>query len=86
MAPGNVNTRLATAKQILLKAQETDPPKNQDAATAKEPKTKHWREILLMLTGIDLRICPKCKKANLIRRPLAKGDSMLCYEPAPYAA
>jgi hypothetical protein len=24
-----------------------------------------------MLTGIDLRICPKCKKANLIRRPLA---------------
>ena len=38
------------------------------------------------LTGIDLRTCPKCKKGSLIRRPLLKGDIMLCYGSAPMAA
>jgi Putative transposase len=86
MAPKNVNTRLATARRLLLQARGLEPPQPRDAGSDKQTTPKTWREVLLDLTGIDLRACPQCKTGRLIRRPLLKGDVMLCYGFAPVTA
>ena len=86
MAPKNVNTRLVNAEKLILQAKGADATPQKDQGQIKQPTSKSWRDVLLQLTGIDLRICPKCKKANLIRKPVTKGNIMLCYEPAPKAA
>ena len=61
MAASNVPTKLAAARRLL------DPP------TA-EPATPHapqdFRELLLALTGVDLRRCPRCG-GTMTRHPLA---------------
>jgi hypothetical protein len=63
MAAGNVNTRLAIARRLLGR----EPP-------AVEPDTtrtpRDFRELLLALTGLDLRRCPRCGAAELRRHPL----------------
>lgn len=86
MAPKNVNTRLATARRLILQARGVEPPRQRDAGADKQPIPKTWRDILFDLTGIDLHSCPQCKKGRLIRRPLLRGDVMLCYGSAPVAA
>lgn len=53
-APGNVNTKLETARQ-LLKAE----------AATEIPDT--WEELLEQLVGKDPRACPKCQVGALIR-------------------
>jgi hypothetical protein len=86
MAPKNVNTRLITARRLILNAQGVEVPQPRDPDANKHFTSKPWREVLLELTGIDLRTCPKCKNGRLVRRPIMKGEIMLCYEPAPIAA
>lgn len=83
MAPKNVNTKLAVARKILM---QTHCP--QEPATEKDRRStpKTWREILLELTGIDMRTCPQCKRGRLVRRPLSNGEVMLCYGSASLAA
>ena len=83
MAPKNVNTRLAAARKILM---QTHRP--QEPATEKDRRStpKTWREILMDLTGIDMRTCPQCKQGRLVRRSLTNGEVMLCYGSAPLAA
>ena len=86
MAPKNVNTRLALAKKLINQARGEDADQTKDTTPDEPAAPKHWRQILMELTGIDLRTCPKCKKGSLIRKPLPKGDIMLCYGSAPMAA
>lgn len=86
MAPKNVNTRLVTARRLLLQARGVEPPQPREPGSDTQPVPKTWREVLLDLTGIDLRTCPQCKNGRLIRRPLLKGDVMLCYGSVPVAA
>jgi hypothetical protein len=63
MAAGNVNTKLAAARRML---ELTTPPV--DDAPRLHPPTD-FRELLLALTGIDLRRCPQCG-GSMTRHPL----------------
>lgn len=62
LAPGNVNTRLVTARKLLdahapspAPASQTSPP-----APSTTGPVESWCELLLRMTGIDVTRCPKC--------------------------
>jgi hypothetical protein len=61
MAASNVSTKLAAARRLLA------PPTN-EPATPRAPQD--FRELLLALTGVDLRRCPRCGR-TMTRHPLA---------------
>lgn len=61
MAASHVSTRLAAAKRLLDKSL---PPVEAPHAP------RDFRELLLALTGLDLRRCPRCQRATLIPHPL----------------
>ncbi|MGD0680310.1 MAG: transposase, partial [Polyangiaceae bacterium] len=62
-AAGNVNTKLTLARQRLAEAGVAPP--------VPRPSTpSDFREWLLALTGIDIRLCPRCGVGILVRRPL----------------
>jgi len=44
---------------------EVDLSQEEDTASSQS-----WEDILFELTGIDLRICPKCKKGHKIRKEI----------------
>lgn len=67
LAPGNVNTRLATARALLEAKPATAAPAESSTPVAKEPTD--WRALLLRLTGIDVSLCRKCGGV-LLSRPL----------------
>ena len=70
LAPGNVNTKLVTARALLDARASPSPIKlAPPAAAANEPAD--WRELLLRLTGLDLTRCSKCGGA-LHSRPLER--------------
>jgi hypothetical protein len=71
MAASNVPTRLAVARRFLESAAPHVVP-----AIATAPRD--FREILLALTGVDLRQCPRCGAFAMRRVPL---DSP--YVPSP---
>ncbi|MHB8695970.1 MAG: IS91 family transposase [Solirubrobacteraceae bacterium] len=65
MAASHVPTRLATARRLL----DHDPhTTGNDNGGARAPRD--FRELLLALTGIDLRRCPRCGVGLMIRQPL----------------
>ena len=69
LAPGNVNTRLASARKLLEeRSPPTAPPPPAPVAPA---RIESWRELLLRLTGIDVTQCPKCGGV-LTSAPLAR--------------
>lgn len=64
MAPSNVSTRLAAARSLLERAPSPAVP---DA-----PRSPvDFRELLLALTGVDLRRCPRCAQLAMRRHPLS---------------
>ena len=72
LAPGNVNSKLATARG-LLEARAERPSATSSAPempTAVE-KPVDWRELLMRLTGIDVTVCPRCGGA-FQSRPLPR--------------
>lgn len=77
LAPGNVNTKLVTARRLLeakvAPAWVVPTPPNAEPATVEQLAT--WRELLLQLTGIDVTRCQQCGSSNLIHRPLPRGNS-----------
>ena len=64
MAASNVTTRLAAARRLL----EGAPP---PVAPDNSPSPANFRELLLALTGVDLRRCPRCGELAMRRHPLA---------------
>jgi Putative transposase/Transposase zinc-binding domain len=62
LAAGNVTTKLAVARRLLTPA----------AAPLTEPMRtpSDFREVLLALTGVDLRRCPRCG-GTMTRQPLS---------------
>ena len=63
LAPGNVNTKLATARRLLetIAAKESPPaPVPASKTDAVTDKPADWRALLLKLTGIDVTRCPVC--------------------------
>jgi hypothetical protein len=63
MAASNVTTSLAVARRLLETATRTPAPD-----TSHGPRD--FRELLLVLTGIDLRLCPRCGAAAVQRHPI----------------
>jgi hypothetical protein len=64
MSASHVPTRLALAHRLL----EREPPaESPDQPSAASPD---FRDLLLALTGIDLRRCPNCKAVAMHRYPL----------------
>jgi hypothetical protein len=57
LAPANVGTRLALAREQL---QARHPPPSTPAIPAPIPPPADWRELLHDLTGVDLSTCPRC--------------------------
>ncbi len=70
LAPANVNTKLQTAKKLLEAGQDASPAMDTTRALMLAllaiPRDD-WKEILRLLTGIDLSICPSCGQHNLRR-------------------
>lgn len=83
LAPKNVNTRLQTARTLLL---EEHCPDETGPSTEDKPRSNRtWQDILFDLSGINLKTCPQCGR-RLVRRPINKGDIMLLLETGPIAA
>jgi hypothetical protein len=72
MAASNVPTKLAVARRLLDKA-----PIARDTTSAART-ARDFREILLALTGVDLRRCPRCGAFAMRRAPL---DSVTASSP-----
>jgi hypothetical protein len=68
MAPSHATTRLEQARRIL----EVRPPCANDNARQQTLTDADlgWHELLVRLTGIDLRRCPACGETAVVRRPL----------------
>jgi len=68
LAPGNVNTRLATARAAL----EAKPsPSTDQPISASSAADATWSELLRRLTGVDVGHCAKCG-GNIFSRPLER--------------
>ena len=71
LAPGNVNSKLVTARK-LLEARAPSPTSPTPPTTpAPTSEVESWRELLLRLTGVDVTRCPKCGDA-FTSHPLAR--------------
>ena len=70
LAPGNVNTRLATARK-LLEARTPSVASTSSLPPAPTQAVESWRELLMRVTGIDVTRCPRCGRA-LTSVPLAR--------------
>ena len=70
LAPGNVNTRLATARALLQAGWPTPAPAPATTPpTPEQPRVLSWHELLLRLTGVDATRCQKCG-GTIFSRPL----------------
>ena len=75
LAPGNVNTRLATARALLQARRPTPAPTPATPPlTTEQPQVTSWRELLLRLTGLDVTRCQKCGGA-ISSHPLRPKDT-----------
>ena len=76
LAPGNVNTKLATARALLKNsttAAAPEPSKSTptEQVTTETQKPLDWRALLLRLTGRDVTCCPVCR-ATFYSRAVAR--------------
>jgi hypothetical protein len=77
MAPCNARTKLEQAR-ALLSLQTPGPmsePKNREHDTPGDTKT--WQEMLRVLTGLDLTVCPNCGQGRIIRFQLTGNENAL---------
>jgi hypothetical protein len=78
LASANVNTKLEVARSFLQpdaaacnqRSSEATAPDVEDT-----PALEDWREQLLALTGVDLKVCPRCRRGRMIPRPIPKDTS-----------
>jgi hypothetical protein len=70
LAPGNVNTRLVTARALLEARASTTAPAQSPTPTENEPPLD-WQALLLRLIGIDVTRCQRCG-GEIVSRPLAQ--------------
>lgn len=68
MASSNVKTKLALASRLLELRPSNRKKKNSEHAAAED-----WRTLFERLTGINLRICPRCGSSRIRRIPLARS-------------
>ena len=61
-ASANATTRLERARDLLPRPAARAPADNDD--------DRDWRELLLRLTGTDVRVCPRCAERAVVRTAL----------------
>jgi hypothetical protein len=72
LAPGNVNTRLVTARELLERRLPSAAPPLAAPTTTDEQST--WADLLRRLTGHDVTRCAKCG-GDIYSRPLVQPTS-----------
>ncbi len=65
-APANVHSRLARARQILEQDMGLVPRR------LRQTPEQDFRELLVTVTGVDLRACPACSKVTMQRLALPR--------------
>jgi hypothetical protein len=70
-APSHVPTKLAAAHALLRGVAAHAAP----AATKIEPTPRDFRDLLLALTGLDLRCCRRCGALAVVRLPLLSSTT-----------
>lgn len=87
LAPTNVNGRLARAKALLLQQSPQPAGDQHDDYDGDAPVTPAanlpWMDLLLALTGIDLKVCPICRSRAVVRLPLPPDCRGPPGQPAP---
>jgi hypothetical protein len=77
MSAAHATTRLELARQLLLGAPvNAEPQPSACPATTPAPHPvaiRQWRDIIELLTGIDLGACPRCGSRTLRREPLPRS-------------
>lgn len=79
-APSHVATKLAAARALLTSAAPTT------AETPPPPRTpRDCRDLLLALTGLDLRCCRRCGALTVVRVPLDHASPLEAHASRPAA-
>jgi len=73
LAPCNAKTKLEKARTLLKQKEPKDEnhPANGKPQAQKATSSPTWQDLLLQLTGWNLKTCPHCKKGFLIRKPFS---------------
>jgi hypothetical protein len=66
----HATTRLELARRRLA-PQTTRPPRE---SSPRREQTRDWRELLLLVSGIDVRLCPICHRPAMARMALPDAD------------
>jgi hypothetical protein len=84
LSPTNVNSRLASAKAVLSADSRCDSSAKTGDTVCADPKIADlpWRDLLLALTGVDLKECPVCHARAVVRLPLPT----VCRGPPAHAS
>ncbi len=80
LASRNVGTKLAAARG-LLRGERGFVPRRLRRRPADD-----WRDLMLALTGVELRLCPRCRTLTLRRLPLASARAPPTADPTMRAA
>ena len=70
LAPGNVNTRLVTAR-TLLERRPPAPSTTTEPSSSTPAQVERWQSLLQRLTGLDVSLCAKCNGV-IHSRPLER--------------
>ena len=68
MASSNVKTKLEQARALLERQGRSPEPGGSDASCSQDD----WRRLLVLLTGVDLAICPACGSNRGRRVPVPR--------------
>lgn len=71
VSAANATTKLELARRLLM--EHDDAPAS--AQMPHPPLPPAWRDLILALTGIDLRVCPACGARSVERHPLSHDRS-----------
>ena len=70
MASSHATTKLERARELLTAMVPAPACRAADAPLTESTDARFFQDVLLELTGIDLRVCPACHKRSLMRLPL----------------
>jgi hypothetical protein len=75
MASSNATTKLERARELLTAMVPAPACRAADPILPESTAALLFQDVLLDLTGIDLRVCPACHKRSLMRLPLPTARS-----------
>jgi len=70
MASSHATTKLERARELLTAMVPAPACRAVDPPLTESTDALFFQDVLLELTGIDLRVCPACHKRSLMRLPL----------------